>query len=467
VNDTLRTPLRRMSVLILEDTPTDAQLVERELRRAFPGAEVRTAASRDAFTALLSSWQPDIILSDYLLPDIDGMAALEIARHLAPDVPVIIVTGSINEETAVDCIKAGAADYVIKEHLARLNPAVRGALERRRMREERERIRRELRQSEEMCKLVIENAADFISVLTPEGGVSCTSASFRDLLGKVELAKGQDLFSMVHEDDRPRVRMMLRALLETRSGMRTEYRVRFRDGSIRVFDSAATPICEGDQVRNIIVISRDVTERSREERERMLVLEKTRQAMNSTVSVIARIVEARDPYTAGHQRRCAALAAVLGNSLKLDPHAVDGLYFAAIIHDVGKVYIPSEILSKPGLLTDLEFTMVRTHAKLGYDILKDIEFAWPIADIVYQHHERMDGSGYPRGITGDALLLESRILAVADVVEAMASHRPYRPALGLERALEEIVAHRGTKYDPEVVDACVRAVREYQFRFGE
>jgi len=234
-----------------------------------------------------------------------------------------------------------------------------------------------------------------------------------------------------------------------------------------VFDSAATPLCEGDLVRNIIVISRDVTERSREMRERTLALEKTRQAMNSMVSIIARIVEARDPYTAGHQRRCAALAVVLGNSLKLNPHTVDGLYFAALIHDVGKVYIPSEILSKPGLLSDLEFSIVKTHAKLGYDILKDVEFDWPIAEIVYQHHERMDGSGYPRGIRGDEVLLESRILAVADVVEAMASHRPYRPALGFERAVQEIVAHRGTKYDSEVVDACVRAIREYRFRFTE
>ncbi len=177
------------------------------------------------------------------------------------------------------------------------------------------------------------------------------------------------------------------------------------------------------------------------------------------------VVEMRDPYTAGHQRRVADLARSIASEMGLSKDQIDGIRTAGLIHDIGKISVPAEILSRPEKLTNLAFELIKTHAQSGYDILKDIEFPWPIARIVHEHHERMDGSGYPNGLTGDEIFLESRILAVADVVEAIASHRPYRPALGIEKALEEISQNRDILYDPEVVDACLRLFEEKGFKW--
>ena len=176
-------------------------------------------------------------------------------------------------------------------------------------------------------------------------------------------------------------------------------------------------------------------------------------------------LEMRDPYTAGHQQRVADLACAIANEMGLSEKQTNGIRTAAMIHDIGKICIPAQILSKPGKLNEIEFSLVKAHPGIGYDILKNIEFPWPIAQMVLQHHERIDGSGYPSGLAGSEILLEARILAVADVVEAMASHRPYRPALGLDKALEEISKNRGVLYDPEVTDACLKVFRKKGFEF--
>jgi len=188
-----------------------------------------------------------------------------------------------------------------------------------------------------------------------------------------------------------------------------------------------------------------------------------RQSLEDSIKAIADTVEARDPYTAGHQSRVAKLAAAIAREVELPEEKIHGIGLAAGIHDLGKISIPAEILSKPGKLTDIELMLVKNHARAGYDILKNIKFPWPIATMVWQHHERMDGSGYPQGLKGEEILLESRILAVADVVEAMASHRPYRAALGVEAALNEIERGRGSIYDAAVVDACLKLFREGRF----
>jgi putative nucleotidyltransferase with HDIG domain len=168
----------------------------------------------------------------------------------------------------------------------------------------------------------------------------------------------------------------------------------------------------------------------------------------------------RDPYTAGHQRRVAEIAVAIGAELGFDAHRQEGLRVVGYLHDIGKITIPSEILSKPGKLSAIEFQLIQGHAQAGYDVLKGVAFPWPVAQVALQHHERMDGSGYPQGLKGDAILLEARIMAVADVVEAMSSHRPYRPGLGIDKTLAEIERGRGTAYEPLVVDACLKLFRE-------
>ncbi|HEX9781859.1 MAG TPA: PAS domain S-box protein [Opitutaceae bacterium] len=190
-----------------------------------------------------------------------------------------------------------------------------------------------------------------------------------------------------------------------------------------------------------------------------------RKVLEDSIQAIAGTVEMRDPYTAGHERRVADLAAAIGRELNLPEATVEGIHFGALVHDVGKLYVPAEILAKPRRLSPVEFELIKIHSQAGYEILKDIDFPWPIAQMVLQHHERLDGSGYPQGLKGDEIILEARILAVADTVEAMSSHRPYRPGLGIDQALAEIEKHRGTTYDARAVDACLRLVREKGYQF--
>lgn len=203
------------------------------------------------------------------------------------------------------------------------------------------------------------------------------------------------------------------------------------------------------------------------EREKRLVaqeyaknLEQMKKAMEGIINTILLTTETRDPYTAGHQNRVADLATAIAIEMKIPPETVEGIRMAGIVHDVGKISVPTEILNKPGRLRKPEFELIKEHSQFAYDILKNLEFPWPIGDTILQHHERLDGSGYPKGLMGDQIKLEARILGVADVIEAMASHRPYRPALGIDKALEEISEHRGSYYEPDVVDACVKLFKE-------
>ncbi len=186
-----------------------------------------------------------------------------------------------------------------------------------------------------------------------------------------------------------------------------------------------------------------------------------------TIDAFGRMAELRDPYTAGHQKRVAKLAYRIGGNLGMAEEDCKGIRVAGVLHDIGKIHIPAELLNKPGRLTDLEMNLVKTHPQGGYEVLKTVAFPWPVAEVVLQHHEHFDGTGYPEGLSGDSILLGARIIHVVDTVEAMSSHRPYRPALGMEAALVEVKANRGMLYCPECVDACLEAVREKEFDFDE
>jgi len=212
---------------------------------------------------------------------------------------------------------------------------------------------------------------------------------------------------------------------------------------------------------------RDITAHKQAQEELDKSFERLQRRLEETVNALSSMTEKRDPYTAGHQQRVTQLARAIAEEMGLPEDKVDGITVAATLHDIGKIYEPAEILSKPDMLTDIEFLMMKVHPQVGYDILKNIDFPWPVDQIVFQHHERYNGTGYPRGLIGEEILLEARILAVADVVEAMVSHRPYRSALGLKPALEEISRNRGILYDPDVVDACLKLFREKKFKFKQ
>ncbi len=209
----------------------------------------------------------------------------------------------------------------------------------------------------------------------------------------------------------------------------------------------------------------EITKRKRTEEELKQTTEKLVKALEDTIQAMAMIIEMKDPYTAGHQRRVTQLACAIAKKMGLSEDQISALHLAGLIHDVGKVHVPAEILANPDGLSEAEFSIIKTHPSVGYEILKAIEFPRPIAQIVHQHHERMDGSGYPSGLSGEDILLEARILAVADVVEAMSSHRPYRPALGIDRALSEITQKKAVLYDANVVDTCLWLFTEKSFKF--
>ncbi len=212
-------------------------------------------------------------------------------------------------------------------------------------------------------------------------------------------------------------------------------------------------------------LKQDATKRKQAEREIKRGYKKLQKSMESTINIMGKIVETRDPYTAGHQQRVSKLATSIAREMKLSRDKIEGVRITALVHDVGKISIPAEILTKPGKLNEMEFNLIKNHPKIGYNILMKTDFPWPIEEIVLQHHERIDGSGYPKGLKGDEILMEARILGVADVVEAMSSHRPYRPALGIDKALEEISQNKGILYDPKAADACLKLFREKGFKF--
>jgi PAS domain S-box-containing protein/putative nucleotidyltransferase with HDIG domain len=322
-----------------------------------------------------------------------------------------------------------------------------------------------LRHSEEKYRFLVDSAIDAIFI-AQDGVIKFPNPKTLETLGYSENELSRiHYMDLVHPDDRAflnEVRQRVENKNHAPSGL--SIRVIPRSGEAIWAQISSVPIVWEDRPATLNFV-RDITTQKKAEEELRHSLDKLRKITGATIQAIAQTVEVRDPYTAGHQKRVADLARAIATRMELGADRVDGIRMAGVIHDIGKISVPAEILSKPGLLTPLEFSLIKTHSQIGYDILKDIEFPWDIATMVLQHHERLDGSGYPQGVTGDRILLEAKILTVADVVEAMASHRPYRPSLGLDKALDEIKDKKGRYYDPDVVDACLGLFAENKFAF--
>ncbi|MDQ7248200.1 HD domain-containing phosphohydrolase [Dongia sedimenti] len=270
---------------------------------------------------------------------------------------------------------------------------------------------------------------------------------------------GKPVHALILPADVTRIENHIQRLLSGAvKAVRDEFGVRRKDGvEIVIGAHAAVTELQGDRV--ILGIMQDITEVARSRDTIDEYAERLERTVVGTLDMIAHVIELRDPYTAGHESRVGELAAAIGAEMGLDEAKQRGLRIAGAVHDVGKIRVPAEILTRPGKLSATEYHLVQEHAQSGYDILKAVDFPWPVAEVARQHHERLDGSGYPAGLKGDAIILEARIVAVADVVESMAAHRPYRPGLGIDRALAEIEAHAGTHYDPDAVAACLRLFR--------
>ena len=328
---------KSINLLLLEDNPGDARLIREQLADTDVSFNLQCVDLLSKGLKCLVSQNIDAVLLDLGLPDNQGLGAIKYLRAKKASIPIIVLTGLNDESVAIEAVRRGAQDYLIK-------------------------------------------------------------------------------------------------------------------GSIT-----------GSMLSRVI---RYAIERKNYEEELKRSLEKFTRALNGTVKAMAMAVEIRDPYTAGHQRRGADLARAIAQEMNLAPERVEGIQLASMIHDIGKISIPSEILSKPALLSNLELSLIKIHPQVGYDILKEIDFPWPIAKTVLQHHERINGSGYPAGLKNGDILLEAKVLAVADVVEAIASHRPYRPAFGTKEAIDEITRKQGILYDPAVVKSCLRLFQDKEYSFS-
>ena len=327
-----------------------------------------------------------------------------------------------------------------------------------------------LQTSEERFRIAAESSNDFIYEWDIQSGridwSGTAGMKFGHILGELPVT-AVDFDKLIHPEDHERFSEAVINHLRHGKPYIEEYRMIGKDGNINYLSAAGMCLRneDGRAFKWIGAIS-DITERKKAEEELKESLDKLHKAMGGIIQAMALTVESKDPYTAGHQQRVSSLARTIAQEMGLSKDQVEAIRMAGIVHDVGKISVPAEILSKPTKLSDLEFSLIKGHSQTSYDILKDIDFPWPIAEIALQHHERLNGSGYPAGLKGEEILIEAQVLMVADVVEAIASHRPYRPALGIEVALDEISKNKGKLYNPAAVYACIRLFKEKGFSFG-
>jgi PAS domain S-box-containing protein/putative nucleotidyltransferase with HDIG domain len=332
----------------------------------------------------------------------------------------------------------------------------------------RQRAESALRESEEKFRGLFETSSDVVVQIDLNLNFLMVSHMAEPLFGCERATQliGASLLDLVDPTDRPRFLGDARKLLETGTFLNGEYTFVRKDGTSFFGEvSAALTVDSADTPKAFTGTIRDITERKQAEKSLKESYERLQASLEGTVTALSAVVESKDPYTAGHQRRVTHLACAIAREMGLSQDQIEGIRVMGYLHDIGKIAVPAEILSRPGKINQFEFNLIKQHPISGFDIIKQISFPWPVAQAVFQHHERLDGSGYPTGLTDREIILEARVLAVADVVEAMASHRPYRPALDIQLALVEITQNKGTLYDSEAVEACLRLFNEKNYEF--
>ncbi len=454
-----------MFILIAEDDIVSRKALSTILQKQ--GHEVVEAHDGvQAWQQLHGLETPGLLILDIMMPNMDG---LELCKKIRSSdnlnsAYIILLTAKTSKEDIVQGLESGANDYITKpcdydELKARLNVGQRmlemqsellNELNEHRLTEKR------LRVSEERYKKLINSSPDAVALLNEEGRFLTVNPSMaqRYNLTQKQL-EGKTLHQVMPYEFAEKQTEKSKEAMEKREIVYYEIE---KQGWY--FQNYYIPVSTFDNQKTYQIISRDFTEVKQTQNKLEKTLDKLNKAVQATVRALSLTLEQRDAFTAGHQERVARLACIIARELELEEERIQGLYFAGLVHDIGKISVPSEILSKPTRLSDIEFSLIKQHPQVGFEILKDIEFPWPIADVVLQHHERIDGSGYPNGLSGNQIMKKAKILAVADVVEAMTSHRPYRPGLGLNVALEEVEKNRGTLYDQDTVEVCLKLFRE-------
>lgn len=454
----------KQKIMVVEDE----SIVSRDIGNMLSGLGYNVAAIvSGAMEAIdiAKKKKPHLVLMDIMLEGkTTGVDAADyIYKHL--NIPVVYLTAYADETTLQKAKKTAPFGYLLKPFEEReLQTTIEIALYKFKM-------ELELKERERQLFTILKNIADAVIATDKEGAVTFMNPLAETLTGWNQAEALQkplgDIFKVTSEKTGQPFKMPFQHILSGRKAkLPHDALLISRSGNeTHIEQKAIAILSDRHQVSGIVLSFTDITWRKKAEDEVKKSWEKLRSAMEGTVQAIANTIETRDPYTAGHQRRVTRLACAIAEEMKLPADRIEGLRMAGGLHDIGKISVPSEILNKPGQISTTEFDLIKIHPQAGYDILKPIDFPWPVAEIVYQHHERLDGSGYPQGLSRRKILLEASILAVADVVEAMASHRPYRPALSFERAIEEIVKHKGKLYEPKAVEACLK-VFENGYDFG-
>ncbi len=457
--------MSKTRILIVEDEMIIAEDIKRTLWLL--GYEVvDMVSSGKKAIEIAKAKKPDLILMDIMLEgDLTGLEAAKII-NIEYKIPIVFLTVYANYNILREAAESNPFGYLLKPFEDRaLHATIKMALYKFNM-------ENELRHSKEFLWNVIDAVPDYIFVkdsnqkyiLVNKAMSRFFGTSPDKMIGKTdeELMKGR--FGNI---DSSKAVFETNDVLESKvTSFNAEQYLQLVDGSEKWVQTTRLPLKESDNSQSMLGVSVDITHRRSIEIELQKSYDKMKRILEQTVHGFVLAVEIRDPYTAGHQKRVAMLAERIGIEMGFSGDRLDGLRIASIIHDIGKIYVPAEILNRPGKISDVEFNLIKLHPQNGYDILKSIEFPWPIAEIVYQHHERMDGTGYPRNLSGDEIILEAQILSVADIVEAMMSHRPYRPSLGIDMALGEVISKRGIRYLKEVVDICEKLFRKDGFTFN-
>ena len=332
---------------------------------------------------------------------------------------------------------------------------------------ERKQAEKEIRRLKDFNEGIVQNMAEGIAVEDAEGRIIFINPAAAALLGySPEELLGQHWSVIVPPDQHPSVRAASERHLHGEID-RYELQLVRKDGTQVPVLVSGSPLIKGGRLAGTLSVFADITAHKLVEEELHQNIEKLRTTFNEAILALASAIKIKDPYTAKQQRRVTQLAVAIAKEMALSEEQIEGTRVAANVYDIGMMNVPAEFLSDPEGLNELEYGIIKAHPQVGCEILKAVQFPWPVAEIVLQHHERLDGSGYPKGLSGEEIMLEARILAVADVVAAMASHQPYRSALGIDRALEEISQNRGTLYDPGVVGACLKLFKQKGFKFEQ
>ena len=463
-----------LSIMYVEDEGVILRSINTMMERKIQ--DVYTAPDGEIGLKIFKKHKPQIVVTDIKMPVMNGLEMIEKIKEIEPSTKFIVVSAYGEINYFLKAIELGVHGFILKPvNVSKLMNLIRelgnGILlqkEIERKEEERKRSDEALREQKAYFEHLFESSPEAVVISSNDGKILQINRSFSEMFGYTEEeAIGKVLDKLISTDELLKEATEYTKQVAGGKDIRIETKRKTKSGKLLAVSVLGTPIIiEGKQAA-VYGIYRDITDRKQAEDELKASYERLQKLIQDTVNVLANVVELRDPYTAGHQHNVAQLGIAIAEKMKFPSDMIEGIRIGGTMHDIGKIKVPIRILNKSEMLTDKEWEQIKYHPTVGYELLKDLDFPWQVAKMVLQHHERFDGSGYPNGLKNDEILMEARILAVADVVEAMANDRPYRQSLGIEIALEEIEDNKGILYDPDVVENAVKILKNGAFVFSK